>query len=302
MNFIGLHLSITLLDLLLLNSLLAYSAYPVFNVGRMNLSFVAFSGLGGYTGALLVHRGDWGPWWGIVMGVLLSAAVAVPLGLILGRVRGVYLGIATINLAAVFQVFVINLTSFTGGAEGISGLPIVITTVGLALATVALALLFWALDRSKRGAGIRMQRVDELLALSSGVFTNMNVSLMFVLSAAIGALHGGFTAFWYGFVSPEAYGFQAVILAIAMVMLGGTTQWMGPLVGAVFFTIVPEWLRGFGVFRNLVTGGILLVVIYFFPEGIAGAASTWRGLRRAKSSAESARRSGKAAAPGKSPA
>ena len=296
MTFLGLNLSITLLDVMLLNCLLAYSAYPVFNVGRMNLSFVAFSGLGGYTGALLVTRHAWNAWPAMVAGVVLSAAVAIPLGLVLGRVKGVYLGIATINLAAVFQVFIINMTSFTGGAQGISGLPIVITTIALAVATILIAVLFWALDRSRFGTGIRMQRVDELLALSSGVFTNMNVSIMFVLSAAIGALHGGMTAFWYGFVSPEAYGFQAVILAVAMVMLGGTTQWMGPLIGAAFFTIVPEWLRDFGVFKNMVTGVILLIVIYFFPEGIAGAVSTWRGLRRAKSSAESARRAGKAAA------
>jgi branched-chain amino acid transport system permease protein len=290
MTLVGLHLSITLLDLLLLNALLAYSAYPVFNVGRMNMSFVAFSGLGGYTAALLVHRDHWNPWLSILMGVLLSGSIALPLALVLGRVRGVYLGIATINLAAVFQVVVINLSGFTGGAAGITSLPVRITTQWLAIAVAVVAVGFWMLNRSRWGAGIRMQRVDELLALSSGVFTNAYVSIMFVASALIGALQGGFTAFWYGFVSPDTYSFAAVILAVAMVMLGGTTQWTGPLIGALFFTIVPEWLRSFGVFRNLVTGAILLVVVFFFPEGIAGAVSTWRGLRRARTSAESARR------------
>jgi branched-chain amino acid transport system permease protein len=298
MTLLGLHLSITLLDLLLLNTLLAYSAYPVFNVGRMNMSFVAFAGLGGYTCAILVHRSHWNPWWSLLVGMVLSASIALPLGLILGRVRGVYLGIATINLVAVFQVFIVNMPSLTGGAEGLPNLPIIVKTWYLAVAVVVIAAGFFLLERSRYGAGIRMQRVDELLAVSSGVFTNQNVSIMFVASATIGALQGGLTAFWYGFVSPDTYSFTFVILAVAMVMLGGTTQWTGPLIGAVFFTILPEWLRSFGVYRNLATGVVLLFVVFFFPEGIAGAVISWRGLRRARTSAESTLRGAGAKSPG----
>jgi branched-chain amino acid transport system permease protein len=286
-NFLGLNLTSTLIELFLLNALLAYSAFPTFALGRMNLSFLAFAGTGGYTAAILHQRYDVAPALGIAAGVALSAVVAVPIGAVLSRVRGVYLAIATVNVVAVFQIAAYNLTGLTGGAGGLIGLPIASRQLVLWLAVAAIVVLAWVFIRSDRGRTVEVQRSDDLLALSSGVNTPLNVSLLYVVSAAIGALQGGLTVFWYGFVSPDSFSFQALILAVAMVVVGGSSHWLGPLVGAAVFTILPEWLRSTGVFRNLAVGCILLLVVVFFPDGIVGNLRTRLRLRRARSSAES---------------
>jgi branched-chain amino acid transport system permease protein len=294
MTILGLHLSLTLLDLLLLNVLFAYSAYPLFSIARMNMAFVAFSGFGGYSAAILSHRYGVPTALCVACAVIFSALVALPLSAILGRVRGVYLAIVTINLAAVFQLLINNLSSLTGGASGMTGLPIVVTSALLGAVAAAVVAGFWLLSRSRRGLGLKLQRNDELLARSAGVNTSANVAALFVLSAAIAALQGALTAFWYGFVSPDTYSFQGAILAVAMVILGGVGQWLGPLIGAVFFTVVPEWMRPFGVWRDVATGIILLVVVLYLPEGLAGFAAARAGLRRARSSRESRLRAGAA--------
>jgi branched-chain amino acid transport system permease protein len=290
MTIVGLHLSTTLLDLLLLNILLAYAAYPVFAVRRLNLSFMGFAAIGGYTAAVLVDRDELSVGWAIVVGVLASIAIAIPLGLVLHRVSGIYLAIATVNFVLVLQVFIFNLHDLTGGAEGMPGLPIVIDSKLLAVVVVLVMGSFWLLSRTDWGVAIRVQRSDRLLALSAGVNTERNVATLFVVSAALGGLAGALSAFWYGFVSPDSYGFQPLVLVTAMVLLGGSGQWLGPLAGAVFFTIAPEWLRSLGIWTNVGIGVILLLVVVYLPEGIVGQLIANAGLRRARNSRESVAR------------
>jgi branched-chain amino acid transport system permease protein len=292
MTVLGLNLSTTLLSLLLLNALLAYSAYPTFAVGRLNVSFVAFSGLGGYTAAILNQHYGVTPVLTFIAAVVLAGAVAFPLAVVFRRISGVYLSIATITLAAVFQILIINLPSLTGGALGIPGLPILTNWRILLIVMLVVVAGFFLVARSERGTAMRLQREDELLALSVGVNVQDNVARLFVASAAVAALQGCLTAYWYGFVSPETYSFSAVILAIAMVVLGGSAEWVGPLIGAIFFTIVPEWLRPFGIWRDIATGTALLFVVLVFPKGLAGYIVAQRRLHRARSSREATARSG----------
>jgi branched-chain amino acid transport system permease protein len=284
---LGLNLTSTLVGLFFLNALLAYSAYPVFALGRMNLAFMAFAGVGGYTAANLTSKHGVSPGLAVAAGVGLSAVLAIPVAAVLGRVRGAYLAIASVTLVGAFQITAVNLTDLTGGAIGISGLPIASSQTVLGVAVLAVAALFWLFSRSTLGRTVPIQRSDPLVAQSTGVNTALNVAILFVASAAVGGLQGGLTTFWYGFISPDAFSFQALILAVAMVVVGGTSSWLGPLVGAAFFTIVPEWLRFAGALKDVIVGAILLVVVLFFPEGIVGNVTTRIRLWRARSSAES---------------
>lgn len=287
MTFLGLHLSQTLLGLLLLNVLLAYSAYPVFALGRMNVSFVAFAGLGGYTAAILTHRYGTVWWLGVLAGVALSSVVAVPLALMLQRVRGIYLAIATLNIVLVFKTLAVNLTGLTDGSLGMSGLPIAVGSGWLAIACTFVIAGAWLFHRSHRGLGVRVQHTDQYLAMSVGVNVRGNVATLFVASAAVGALNGALGIYWYGFAIPDTYSLGVVILAIAMVALGGTGEWLGPLVGAVFFTVVPEWLHNTGIWRDVAVGTTLLVVVLIFPEGVVGWVASKLRFARARSSSES---------------
>lgn len=287
LGFLGLHLTSTLVALFFLNVLLAYSAYPVMALGRMNLSFIAFAGVGAFTAAILNQKHGVHPALAIAGGVALSAVAALPVGAVLGRVRGIYVAIASVNLVVACQIAATGLPGLTGGALGLSGLPIVATPTILGLCVVAVLVWFWLFSRSRLGRAIRVQRSDTLLALASGVNTVFTTAALFVLSAAIGGLAGGLGVFWYGFVNPEAYGFQSLLLVFAMVVVGGTSSWLGPLAGAAFFTIVPEWLRFAGALSDVIVGSILLLVVLFAPEGIAGTVVMRLRLWRARASAES---------------
>jgi branched-chain amino acid transport system permease protein len=290
-TFLGLHVTSTLVGVFLLNVLLAYSAYPVYALGRMNMSFIAFAGVGGYAAAILQQRYGVAPGLAIVLAAALSASAAVPIGALLGRVRGVYLAIATVNLVGAFQIAAQNLESLTGGATGLLGLPVVSTPEIIGVATLAVVVLFWLFSRSRTGHAVRIQRRDPLLAESVGVNTNMNVSALFVASAALAGLQGGLTVFWYGFVNPDAYSFQVLVLVVAMVVVGGTGHWLGPLVGAAFFTILPEWFRFAGVMTDVFVGCVLLLVVLFFQEGIVGTISRQASVLRARGTAEARARS-----------
>jgi branched-chain amino acid transport system permease protein len=285
--FLGLHLTSTLWALLFVNALFAYSAYPVIALGRMNLAFMAFAGVGGYTAAILNQKHGVDPALGIGAGVVLSSLLALPVGAVLARVRGIYVAIASVNLVAAFQITASGLPSLTGGALGLPNLPLVATggVLGGALAGVAVLVLLF--QRSRIGMAVRLQRSDPLLALASGVDTARATAGLFVLSAALGALAGSLQTFWYGFINPDFYSFQYLLLVLAMVVVGGTGSWLGPLAGAAFFTIVPEWLRSTGAFTNVFVGGILLLVVIFAPEGIAGVVSSRVRLWRARASGES---------------
>jgi branched-chain amino acid transport system permease protein len=238
----------------------------------------------------MTHTYGLGGWFALILGLLVAVAATSPVAIGLSRIRGAYLGIATMNIAAIVQAGLYNWQSFTGGANGILGLPKLIHTVPLAIVVAGVAAFFWWLSRSRRGAGIRLQRDDELLALSAGVNVKGNLTVMLVASALIGGLYGEMTAYWFGFVFPDSYSFLSVLLAIAMVFLGGTGEWSGPLLGAVFFTIVPEWMRPFGVWAWVFAGGVLLLVVYFLPEGVIGYARSAAATRRAMRSEESRKR------------
>ena len=296
MTVLGLHLSQTLLGLLLLNVLLAYSAYPVFALGRMNVSFVAFAGLGGYTAAILTQRYDTAWWLAAAAGVAASIVAAVPLAVLLQRVRGIYLAIATLNLVLVVHVLALNLTDLTKGALGISGLPVEVGSGWLAIACGVVILAAFLFHHSDRGLGVRVQQTDQFLAISVGVNVRSNIGMLFVASSALGGLYGALSVYWYGLAIPDTYSLTIVILAIAMVTLGGTGEWLGPLAGAVFFTIVPEWLRSTGIWRDVVVGAVLLAVILVFPEGIVGWVTAQIKFLRARSSREAATRAARAGA------
>jgi len=287
MTFFGLTLSVALVDILMLNVLLAYSAYAVFSIGRLNVAFIAFSGLGGYISAIMWSRFHLPPLWCICLAIGTSALLALPLAVLLMRVTSVYLAIATIAVAAIFQDLLVNFQSLTHGADGIAGLPIVAGLDVLAPCVAVVILGFWLVSRSRWGIGMILQRSDERLALSVGINVNLNIAVLFMISASVAALQGALTAFWYGFVSPDAYSFSTVILVIAMVLLGGSSQWLGPLAGACFLTLIPQWLEPFGVWSDVATGSILLIVVLLLPEGLVGRIATRRGLHRARMSEES---------------
>lgn len=264
-------ITLTIVQLWLLNSLLAYSAYLGMTSGSFSIAYVAFIGVGGYTAGILSTEHGWTFPQNLVVAPVLTAVVALILVRPLERLSGVYLAVASVGIVALFQVLLFNFEGLTKGASGIPRIPLSVGTWTLVTALALIALVLRQLERSDLGRAIRMTRLDPIVAVSLGVNVRRLRVWLFVASAFVGGIAGVMRAHYFGYVSPEAYSFDLVIILLAMVVIGGIGSWIGPLVGAAIFTLLPEWLQGFGLWRDLITGALLLLIVIATREGLVGA-------------------------------
>lgn len=264
----------TTLALWLLNCMLAYSAFAVLTGGSFTLAYVAFVAVGAYTAGIGSVNHGWSLPEEMVVAPVIAGLASLVIARPLERLSGVYLSIASVGVVGLLQVLLLNFDGLTGGAIGISGVD---PPVGLGLlgaCVVILVLVLRQVQVSNLGRAIRMTRVDPLVAGAMGVNIGRLRLGLFVLSAVIGAEAGVLHAHYFGLVTPDDYGFTTVVQLLAMVIIGGVGSWAGPLIGAAVFTLLPEWLRSFGDWRDVVTGVLLLLIIVVSREGLVGAAKT----------------------------
>ena len=256
--------------------------------GYISLGHAAYSGLGGYATGLLIIHTDVNPWLGMLLAGLLVAVLAVPIGIASLRVRGASFVIVSIAMVLILLLVFQSWGSFTGGSNGLR-VPRPFGTDVLrpeqherffylhaALLGVAL-LVWWLIDRSRFGMGLKAIREDEDKAQALGVSTFTYKLVAFVISAFFTALGGGLYALWFGFLDPI---FQFSILVgsymVLMSLLGGIRSLFGPLLGAVIVGYAVEYFKSeYGDTQfHLVAMGILLgLVVLFMPDGIIPAAA-----------------------------
>ena len=146
----------------------------------------------------------------------------------------------------------------------------------LVLAVLAVVLVFqdhWI--RSPRGLSFIAVRQSEVAAAAVGVSVHRTKMLGFMLSAALAGLGGGLFAFQQAYISPDSFEFLHSIFFVLIIIFGGKATRLGPLVGAICLTLVPELLHRFAHFRLIVYGGLLVVVMYGLPQGIVGTVEGW---------------------------
>ena len=273
------------------NALLALSVYATLSCGQLSLANAGFMAIGGYTAALLTQHAPSVPFPAVLAaGAILPAVVALPLGLPVLRLRGVFLAIATIGWGEVVRLGFVN-WDFTNGALGLVAIP---QRANLPIVYACLAgavFVLWRLRGSKTGYALESIRQDEPAARTMGIDTTAHKLSMFVLGAALAGLAGGLEAHLTFMVSPSGYGFARVVDMLVYAVVGGVAHFAGPVLGAAFLTLLPEGLRELsrvaglqpGPLRLFVNGLVLLVVIIFLPNGIVSLPERlreWREERR----------------------
>ena len=259
-----------------INALLALSVYATLSCGQLSLANAGFMAIGAYAAVLLTQRAHLplGP--ALAASMALPALVAIPLGLPVLRLRGVFLAIATIGFGEVVRLFLVN-WSATNGALGIVGIP-QLTRPWMIWASLAAALYVLArVQGSRTGYALEAIREDETAARTMGIDTTAHKLAMLAFGAALAGLAGGLEAHLTYMLSPGAYGFGRVVEMLVQAVVGGSAVFYGPVIGAAFLTVLPEALRevarhaglGPGAFRLLVNGAILLAVTLFLPDGLA---------------------------------
>lgn len=259
-----------------LNSLLALSVYATLSCGQLALSSSGFMAIGAYAATLLtMHAGVPFPV-ALAASLLLPALVAVPLGLPVLRIKGVFLAIATVSFGEVVRLGIVN-WDFVNGAQGIVAIPQKTSLWMIFLALAAVLFVFARLRGSKWGFALEAIREDEPAAKTMGIPTTAYKLAMLVLGAAIAGLAGALEAHYTFMVAPNGFTFGRVVDMLVFAVVGGTIRFWGPILGAAFLTLLPELLREVaplvgiepGPLRLMVNGLILLAVILFLPNGLA---------------------------------
>jgi len=270
---------IHLCNLMLLNSIFAVSLGLIAAVGQMSLGHAAFVAAGAYVSALATLNFKLPPILGIVLAGLLTGCAAVLLGRILLRLRGVYFVLVTFLAGQVFSLIVLNWESVTHGANGLLGIP-AISLFGFPLSTrlrfyyfalaafVVVLTFVWALMRSQYGRAFRSIAENIRLAESSGIDVSRYQVVAFALGSGIAGAAGAAMVHYIRFLSPDSFTFNDSIAYITMLVVGGRQTMLGGVLGALFLTPLPEFLRGLVWAQHIVYGVILLAVLLFLPNGL----------------------------------
>ena len=227
----------------------------------------------------------------IVVGAVVSGIVGLGMGYLTLRLRGAFFAIATLALAVVLQTLVVN-WDYVGGSRGAYIIrPNEIAIIGpyiqylflLMLALVVIALtIARGIERSQLGYGFATIRDDELAAEASGVPTLRLKLIATTISGALMGMAGAPFPYYIGYLQPSsAFGLEYAVNSIAMPMIGGTTSWAGPLIGAVLLGSLQQIATvTISSAVNLLLVGVLLVAfVIVAPKGILGLVAEWRRAR-----------------------
>ena len=220
----------------------------------------------------------------MTVAALVTGILALGIGKVVLRLRGIYLAIATIALVEILRVVSLNL-DFTGGAIGIFGIPQPFATPAgyVVFTSLLLAGVCWLCDRLERtrpGLAMAAIRDDELAAASQGIDTANTKLLAFVLSALVAGVTGVIAAHFLNSWNARLGSFDASITTLAFVVFGGTRTWLGPVLGGLVLTALPELLRPVGDLRLIVYGLVILMGPVLFPQGLITPErlSNWRRM------------------------
>lgn len=287
--------------LIAINGLLAYSFYAVLVAGQLSLAQIGCAAVAAFTAVRLTPAD---PLLGFVpqlvvaiaIGMAVGAVAAFLIGLPVMRLRGVFLAIATLGFAEMVRITLNNM-SWTGGALGMR-VPKRVTPM-IALIVLALVAYWFARQRRSRlGRALAAVREDELAALAMGVDVTRYRLISYVTAGAVAGLYGVMYAHFTRFIEPNGFDFPATVDGLVEAVVGGSVGFIGPILGAAFFELIPEAQRALGLragwIRPFVSGALLLMVILFLPGGFASLIPS----RRVRRSAAAAGTAGSAGAGG----
>jgi len=248
--------------------------------GQTSLGHAGFYAVGAYTGALLATKLGVAFWIAFPVAILLAAAVGVLVALPALEVEGPYLAMVTIAFGIIVHSVLIEWADLTGGTQGVLNIPrpslggarlplerwfVVIVAVA-ALTT----LLVRNLVRSPWGRAFVAVRDNAIAARSVGLDVGAVKTVAFAVSAALAGAGGHLFAVLQGFISPEAFEFDASIFFLIGVIFGGQGTLLGPLVGAPIVTFLPEVLQRFVDYHLIIYGAVIVASLYVLPLGIVG--------------------------------
>ena len=205
----------SVLDHVLIYTLLAMSQAVVLRAGTFSIGSAAYAAIGAYAAAILITRLEWAAPVAIVCGMLLAGLLSALMAFPLSRLRGVFQALATLALVQVMVTVAQNWDSVTNGVLGISGIPKVATTPWLLLIVAVCIALTWSLGKHGLGRAMDVIRADETVAVSLGIRVAYHQRLAMALSGLLAGLAGALHACNSYAINPEEFGFHMLVQALA---------------------------------------------------------------------------------------
>jgi branched-chain amino acid transport system permease protein len=270
----------------------------VLSMGVFSVCHAAFLGIGAYTSALLVLRAGFSFWIAIIMAGLISSIIGYIIGRITLRVKGLYFAVITFAFGEIVRMLFTHLKSIFGGATGIQDIPPP-DTLGLAtsvinfeqkelfyllvLAVMLICLLLsHRLFRSQYSLVFKAIHGKDNLAESLGIDIIQQKIWVFTFGCLLAGISGSLFAHYMSYIGPHSFGFARSVDFFIIVVVGGKGTVLGPVLGSIFFFILPELLRTLKDYQMLFFAGTLILVIFFAPRGLMGTLEHWISLKSSR--------------------
>jgi branched-chain amino acid transport system permease protein len=255
--------------------------------GLLSFGHAMFVAIGAYTAAYLTAAKILHLEVILLTAAAVAVVAAVPIGLLCIRYVRIYFSMLTLAFSMLLYSFLYKFYPITGGDEGLRikmPVPLLLDvskldTVGILTGPlyyyvlamlIALTFLMWRITASPFGLGLRAIRDNQQKAEYLGVNIQRNRLIVFVLSGVYGALGGVIVSIPVGLADPTlAYWVQSGNL-VFMLLLGGYTNFFGPILGAAVFTFFQDQLMSYTEYWRLTFGIVLAVIVIFFPNGLMG--------------------------------
>ena len=256
----------SLLVILSINVIMAYAAALPLVAGQLNLGAAGFMAVGAYVAAYGSNELGLPIPVAILIGSLVSGVIALVIGVPVLRTSGIYLALATFALGQILVAVFLNL-EIVGAAQGYPVFGF-IEMPAIALTAIAIVLALFVLSQTRFWLYLTAIKNDPTVCDLFGVEVK-NVQLAaFVLGGMLAAIAGGLQAHYLSYIEAQSFGALLSIYTVLFVILGGTQTVVGPLVGAAFFTFLPEVLRAGEEWRYLIFAAFIIGFMVLRPEGM----------------------------------
>lgn len=253
--------------------------------GQFSFAQAVFYGLGSYTSAILVTRWNVSPALAFIAAGAVGGLVAYALSAPILRLRGYYLAMATLACCQIFHVLLIEGASVTGGPSGIYSIPPFSIaglefgtsqlTYGLVWVIVIVSLVFVSnLMRSRVGRALKALQSSEEQAAVLGIDASLLRTKIFILTGVTGAFAGSLFAHFVSYISPGTFTLDLSIWLVVILTVGGVRTIWGVALAAAVTTLFPFLLGQYQSYNMLVFGILLILVLKYMPEGVAGFVET----------------------------
>ena len=258
---------------ILINIMLAASLNLILGVaGQFSLGHAGFMSIGAYCVAITLKNipGTLGFFLGMGIGVVVTAIVSLIVAIPTLRLKGDYLAIATLGVAEIIRIIIVNFDKVTGGSIGISGIERIPNFTMIYFFTILTLFVLTALRNSRFGRAWHGVREDEIASQAMGLNITQNKVSAFLIGAVMASIAGALYASYFTLIQPSMFDFNKSIDILVIAVLGGLGSFTGTVVSAIVIGLINLIFQSFAQERVIIYSILLIVMMVFKPGGLLG--------------------------------